>query len=121
MESQIRSYEDLKIWQRSISLSQNIYRITRNFPREEIYGLTSQLRRCAVSVPSNIAEGQARQHTKEFIQFLYQARGSLAELDTQLIIAKEVGYLSEESLAPLRAEISEIRKMIHALVRKLTD
>jgi four helix bundle protein len=119
MTQKIRSYEDLHIWKRAIALAKKIYEKTRKFPREELYGLSSQLRRAAVSVPSNMAEGQARQHTKEFIQFLYQALGSLAEMDTQLIIAKEIGFLIAEDLEALRAEITEIRKMTSTLIQKL--
>jgi len=119
MTQNVRSYEDLRIWQKSIALVKEIYEQTKLFPRDELYGLTNQLRRAAVSVPSNIAEGQARRHTKEFIQFLYLGLGSLAELDTQLIIAEQIGYLGTERLNQLRAEIAEIRKMTHMLAQKL--
>lgn len=121
VEPKVRSYEDLKIWQRSIVLAKAIYEQTRTFPVEERYGITNQLRRAAVSVASNIAEGQARQHTKEFCQFLFLALGSLAEIDTQLIIAKEIGYADAKRVGLLRAEITEIRKMTHTLIQKLSS
>jgi len=119
MEGKVKSYEDLLIWQRAIGLAKAVYERTRSFPREELYGLASQLRRAVVSVPSNIAEGQARQHTKEFVQFLYHSLGSLAEVDTQLIIAEAIGLLPREDLEVLQKEVTEIRKMTHALIQKL--
>ena len=91
-EKRISSYKDLLVWQKGIALVKQIYSLTQTFPPEERYGLASQMRRAAVSVPSNIAEGQARHTTREFIQFVSHAEGSVAELDTQLIIAIELGY-----------------------------
>ena len=88
-----RDYKDLTVWQKAIDLVADAYRATREFPKEEVYGLTLQLRRCAISVPSNIAEGQGRLTRGEFRQFLGHAKGSLAELETQLIIAEKLGYL----------------------------
>ncbi|HSW61296.1 MAG TPA: four helix bundle protein [bacterium] len=110
-------HKDLDVWKKAIEFVAEIYKITREFPKEEIYGLTSQIRRAAVSIPSNIAEGAARNSTKEFIQFLYIALGSSAETETQLIIAKEIGYIQkvEEKLD----EIERIRKMILGLIRHL--
>src|SRR5690606_35660521 len=93
---QMKTHKDLEVWKKSIELVTEIYQVTKNFPKEEIYGLTSQIRRSAVSVPSNIAEGAARQFNKEYIQFLYIALGSLMELDTQLIIAKNNDFIDEE-------------------------
>ena len=89
----VKSHEDLTVWKMSIDFVTDIYRITKDFPREEIYGLTSQLRRAAVSIPSNIAEGAARHSTKEYIQFLYISLGSIAEVETKLIIAKKLNYI----------------------------
>lgn len=94
MNKKIRNHKDLKVWKKSVDLVDNIYRITESFPNKEIYGLTNQLRRSAVSIPSNIAEGAARGSKKEFIQFLYIALGSLAEVETQMIIASRLGYLN---------------------------
>ena len=88
------------VWQKAIALVTDIYRLTQGFPREELYGFTSQIRRAAVSIPSNIAEGQGRLTRGEFRQFLGQARGSYAELETQLIIAKNLGYLSQLATWP---------------------
>jgi four helix bundle protein len=90
-----RKHHDLLAWQQAIKLVEVVYHATQSFPREELYGLTSQIRRSAVSVPSNIAEGAARLSTKEFLHFLVMARGSLSELETQLIIAQNLGYLTD--------------------------
>ena len=86
----LRNHKDLKVWEKSIDLAEEIYKITKNFPKEELYGITSQIRRAAVSISANIAEGAARNSNKEFIQFLYIALGSLSELETELIISKRV-------------------------------
>jgi four helix bundle protein len=110
-------HKDLDVWKKAIEFVAEIYKITRNFPKDEIYGLTSQIRRAAVSIPSNIAEGAARNSTKEFIQFLYIALGSASETETQLIIAKEIGYI--EKVEEKLDEIERIRKMILGLIRHL--
>ncbi len=107
-----RGYHDLRVWQRSIELSTTIYRHTAGFPKSELYGLTNQMRRAAVSVPSNIAEGQAHRMLENFKRFLGIAMGSLAELDTQAIIAKNLSYLDEQTCAAIQSEITEIRKML---------
>src|SRR5678816_2669002 len=92
-----RSYKDLVVWQKGIALAKLVYQLTNRFPREEKFGLVSQMRRAAVSVPSNIAEGQARHTTGEFIQFISHAEGSVAELDTQLILSIEVEFAKADS------------------------
>jgi len=92
----IKNYKDLNIWKRSIGLVEDIYKITMNFPKEEIYGLTSQLRKSAVSIPSNIAEGFAKFYNKEYKQFLFISLGSCAELSTQIIIALRLGYFENK-------------------------
>lgn len=92
MNTTTRSYKDLVVWQKGIEFAKLVYRLTHPFPSEEKFGLTSQMRRASVSIPSNIAEGQARHTTGEFIQFISHAEGSLAELDTQLILAVELGF-----------------------------
>src|SRR6478752_8675219 len=97
----VRSFQDLIAWQRSLDLAEHVYQATRAFPKEEIYGLTSQMRRAAVSIASNIAEGHARQTRGEYIQFLGIARGSLAELETQTILAARLDMLSNETLRDL--------------------
>lgn len=115
----VKSYRDLIVWQKSIGLVKSVYTITNCFPREELYGLTSQVRRSAVSVPSNIAEGCGRGTTKDYMYFLRISFGSLFELQTQLIIAKELGYVSEEKICPIFGLSSEIEKMIAVLIKKL--
>ena len=115
------SYRDLLVWQKGIALTKSIYRITQNFPSEERYGLISQMRRAAVSIPSNIAEGQARRTTGEFLQFLSHAEGSLAELDTQVFLSLELRFLPEAEGHPLFDLITELRKMLNGLRRKLQN
>ena len=113
----MKTHRDLDVWKKSVSLVTLIYDITKGFPKEEIYGLTNQIRRAAVSVPSNIAEGSARQGNKEFVQFLYISLGSLTELETQLIIAKNLLFLSEENFESLMSKQKEIGKMLIGLIR----
>lgn len=113
------SYKDLLVWQKGMKLVKEIYRITRTFPADERFGLVSQMRRAAVSVPSNAAEGQARRNTTKFIQFILQAEGSVAELDTQLILAVELGYCPVGEAAPAMELISELKKMLNSLRRTL--
>lgn len=115
----VQSYRDLLIWQKGIELVTHVYRVTEKLPRSETFALTSQVRKAAISVPSNIAEGHARQHSREFRQFLYIALGSLAELDTQLTIALKLAYVSESDLDSVHANIVELRRMISGLVSKL--
>ena len=114
-----RDYRDLIVWQRGMELTERIYKITPSFPAEEKFGLVSQMRRAAVSIPSNIAEGQARHTTKEFIQFISHAEGSVAELDTQLTLAKGFGYCSKARVNDAFALVSELRRMLNSLRRKL--
>ncbi len=120
MESKAQSYKDLVVWQKGIALTKLLYELTGRFPTEEKFGLVSQIRRAAVSVPSNIAEGQARHTTGEFIQFISHAEGSVAELDTQLIIAVELGFARADAAAPAFAVIDELRRMLNGLRRKLS-
>lgn len=119
MEREIKSFRDLIIWQRGIDLVKDVYKETRNFPKEELYGLTNQIRRSAISIPSNISEGHIRQHRAEFRQFLNIALGSLAELETQIIIARELNYLAIETSKNLIEEMSSLGKMIRGLMKKL--
>ncbi len=105
-----RKHHDLHAWQLSLSLVKTVYELTSSFPREEVFGLASQMRRAAVSVPSNIAEGAARATDKEFLHFLHIARGSLSELETQLILSKELGFASETE---------QIEELIDAVFGKL--
>ena len=121
MSAKVQSYRDLIVWQKSIALAKELYRATARFPSEEKFGLISQIRRAAISVPSNIAEGQARNTTSEFIQFISHAEGSAAELDTQIYLSVELGYLSSADAAPIVTLIEEIRRMRNSLRRRLGD
>lgn len=115
----VRSYRDLVVWQKSMDLVVAVYQLTRQFPKEELYALTNQIRRAAVSIPSNVAEGQARQSTAEFRSFLSIARGSLAEVETQLLIALRLGYLRQDQLDWVMPLHDEVSKMIPSLMKSL--
>lgn len=121
MKKIIQNYQELLIWQKGMEIVKAVYKITHSFPKEEIYGITSQIRRSAVSIPSNIAEGRSRASGKEFIQFLKITLGSLAELETQLLIAKDIGYLREEEIRPLIGLLDEERKMLNSIIYKLKE
>jgi four helix bundle protein len=112
-----QSYRDLLVWQKGMSLAKEIYKLTTYFPPEEKFGLISQMRRAAVSIPSNIAEGQARHTTGEFVLFISHAEGSLAELDTQLVLAVELGFLKTVQAAPCASSIEELRRILNGLRR----
>ncbi|MBN2183354.1 MAG: four helix bundle protein [Sedimentisphaerales bacterium] len=112
----MKTHKDLDVWKRGMSFVEKIYKATKNFPKEEIYGLTSQLRRAAISFPSNIAEGATRSSVKEYIQFLYIALGSLSEIETQIMIAGKLGYLSaDDSLE----DVESIRRMTIKFIKYL--
>ena len=115
----VHSYRDLVAWKRSMALVLEVYRLTQSFPKIETYGLTSQLRRAAVSVPSNIAEGQARLTTGEFKHFLGNARGSLKEVETQILISTDLGYLRTEECEKLLAATTELGKILNGLIASL--
>jgi four helix bundle protein len=112
------SFHDLRIWQESMDLTVEIYRITSSFPKHEIYGLTSQMRRAAVSVPSNIAEGKGHRSDPEFVRFLFHARGSLLELQTQLRIAQRLQYLSEDKADKLCRAGDGVARGLNALINR---
>lgn len=118
--SEIKSYRDLLIWQKGIAFVKRIYQETARFPDSERYGLTNQMRRAAVSIPSNIAEGQARQHSGEFRQFLFIALGSIAELETQILISQDLGFLPEEISTNLQTDLLELQKMTRTLASRLS-
>jgi len=118
-QKSVVSYRDLVVWQKAMALVSAVYRLTSPFPDTERFGLTSQIQRAAVSIPSNIAEGQGRLATKEFRQFLGVARGSLKELETQLLISIELGYTSHEQAGVCLELANEIGRMINALIRAL--
>jgi len=111
----MKGYRDLIAWQQAMELVLEIYRVTRSFPKEELYGLTNQLRRAAVSVPSNLAEGHGRNSRKEFHHFVGQARGSLLEVETQLEIAQKLGFLNQAGGVALQTKANELGKVINGL------
>jgi four helix bundle protein len=114
-----KNYRELIVWQEGIKLAKAVYKLTEKFPRQETYALADQIRRAVVSVPSNIAEGQARKAPGDFRRFLHIALGSLAEVDTQLILAQEFGYLSKEDINILDEQIQGLRKKLYALINSL--
>jgi four helix bundle protein len=114
-----KPHKKLEAWKQSMDLVIEIYRTTGNFPNQEIYGLTNQIRRATVSIPSNIAEGAARQTKKEFSNYLHMAQGSLSELDTQIELARRLGYLDQETFRMLDDRLERIDKMITGLIRHL--
>jgi four helix bundle protein len=115
----IKNFQDLRIWQKGIEVVKDTYILTKKFPKEELYALTSQMRRSAVSIPSNIAEGFRRYHNKEYRQFLYIALGSCAELETQIIIAQELNYIDNNYKTEVIEKIKYICKMMIKLIQKL--
>src|SRR3954462_12744378 len=119
MENKPQNYKDLVVWQKGIALAKAIYQLTSRFPNDEKFGLISQMRRAAVSIPSNIAEGQARHSTGEFIQFISNAEGSVAEPETQLEIAADPGYCTAAQTERVLSLAEEVRKMLNALRRRL--
>jgi four helix bundle protein len=114
----MRKYKDLNIWQRSVDLAVNIYKVTSDFPQEEKYGLISQLRRCSISVPSNIAEGAGRSSDKEYKHFIDISYGSLYELETQVVISNRLGLIPDDVFRELDGEINEIQKMIFTYAKR---
>jgi four helix bundle protein len=119
MESRVQNFKDLRIWQLGMDIAKNVYLLTKDFPKEELFVMMSQMRRSAISLPCNIAEGFKRLHHKEFRQFLHIALGSAAELETQVLLAKEFGYLSDLELEPILEKITSLSKMINTLLKKL--
>src|SRR5689334_12859007 len=119
MNTPTRSYKDLLVWKKGIELAKLIYQLTKNYPSEEKFGLVVQMRRAAVSIPSNLAKGQARHTTGEFVQFISHAEGSVAELHTQLILSCELRFCDRGSAAPAFELIEELRRMLNVLRRKL--
>jgi four helix bundle protein len=113
----VGDYKELMAWQKSMDLVEEVYNCTRDFPKEDLYGLTSQIRRAAISIPSNLAEGASRAGVKEFLQFLHIARGSASELETQLLLAERIGYLpANQNLA---ANLIGVKQLINGLIRSL--
>ncbi len=119
MAGKIKTYRDLDIWSVGIEVVKDIYKLTEELPKQEMYGLVSQVRRSAVSIPSNVAEGFRRYHNKEYRQFLYTSLGSCAELETQITIARELKYIQEDKEAGLLEKLDHICRMISNLIKKL--
>jgi len=117
----LKSYKELKVWQKAYNLCIEIYKITRTFPKEELYGLTSQMRRAAVSVPSNIAEGYGRKTTPEYLRSLYIAYGSSCELETQILLSGDLGLMKAEALNKLQADLGEVERMLKALIKAVEN
>ena len=117
----LRNYKELKVWQKSYGLCLEIYRITAGFPKEEKYGLTSQIRRSVVSIPSNIAEGYGRKTTMDYIRMLHISYGSVCELETQVLLAGDLGFIEKDSSHTLNKNIAEIERMLKALIKSLED
>lgn len=115
----LRNYKDLQVWQKAYQLCLEVYKATGEFPKHEVYGITAQLRRAAVSISSNISEGYGRKTTKEYIQFLYIGYGSLCELETQILLSADLGYIEAERLKKLQDQISEVERMLKALINSL--
>ena len=115
----LTSYKELVVWQKSFNLSIKIFKVTNNFPKSELYGLVSQMRRCAVSIPSNIAEGYTRGYRQEYLQFLRTAFASGAELETQLLISKELSFLTLKEFSNLSDLLTEVQKMLNKLISSL--
>ena len=117
----IRSHRDLVVWQKAMDLVVTVYRATESFPKAETYGLTSQIRRAVTSIPANIAEGQGRRLTKEFVYFLANARGSLWELDTHLESATRLGFLNSDTHQELQSQLDEVGRMLNGLMRSVSN
>jgi len=117
----LKNYKELKVWQKSYQLCLEVYRTTKGFPREERYGLTSQIRRAAVSVPSNIAEGYGRKTTPEYIRSLYLAYGSNCELETQILLSGDLDYMKAQEREKLQKDIGEVERMLKALIKSLEN
>ena len=117
----LKNYKELKVWQKSYQLCLEIYSITKGFPKDEQYGLTSQIRRAAVSLPSNIAEGYGRKTTPDYLRSLYIAYGSCCELETQILLAGDLGYIKDTNIKELLATIGDVERMLKALIRALEN
>ncbi|HLA84794.1 MAG TPA: four helix bundle protein [Thermoguttaceae bacterium] len=114
-----KDYRDLLAWQKAMELVESVYRVTQSFPREEIYGLTAQIRRAAISIPSNIAEGQGRRSRRDFHHFLAIAYGSLHEVETQTIIGERLGFLNQEIRSEIVEQTSHVGRLLNGLMRSL--
>ena len=114
-----QSYRDPIVWQKAVDLVESVYRATHEWPKDELYGLTNQVRRAVVSIPSNIAEGQGRHNNKEFLRFMSIANGSLHEVETQLVISQRLSYSDETTCNALFSQTTEVGRLLHGLMRRL--
>ena len=119
--AKVKSYKDLIVWQKAMDMTESLYRIVKKLPKEETYALSDQMRRAAISIPSNIVEGFGRNSMKEYLQFLYIANGSVCELETQLMLCVRVNYLKENEIQPTMSLLSEIGKIIMTITKKLSS
>ena len=119
--AEVKTYKDLLVWQKAIHFVTQVYKVVKGFPQEELYGLTSQIKRAAVSIPSNIAEGYGRKSTKDYIRFLQIAMGSIFEIQTQLEISKNLEFVSESSFGELYEYSREIERMLSSMINKVTE
>jgi four helix bundle protein len=115
----LKNYKELKVWQKSYQLCLKIYKETKKYPKIEVYGLTSQMRRAALSIPCNIAEGYGRKTTADYLRFLYMSYGSTCELETQILLSGDLRYLRAKSLSELQRDIGEVERMLKALIKSL--
>lgn len=115
----VKSYRDLRVWQQGIQIVKEVYRLVKKLPKEETYALSDQLRRAAVSIPANIAEGQAKQHTRDYRRHLTIAKGSLAEVDTLFVIAGELGYIQQDEIARMESKLRDLRMPLQGLINRL--
>jgi len=120
MDKTVRGFRQLGVWQKAYEMTLEVYRLTRKFPKSETYGLISQIQRAAVSLPANIAEGYDRNHKKEYLQFLFIARGSLGELETLIMLAKDLGYMSDDDYRAVDAKRAETARMLQGLIKSLS-
>jgi four helix bundle protein len=120
-DKKVNSYRDLRVWQRSLTLATRIYRLTEAFPKQQTFGLCSQMQRTAVSIPSNIAEGNQRDSTKEYLHFVSIALGSAAELETQTLLAEQLHYLRPDEAQPVLAELDEIGRTLRGIQKHLKE
>jgi four helix bundle protein len=117
----LKNYKDLQVWQKSYQLCLKIYRITAQFPKEEKFGLTSQIKRSAVSIPSNIAEGYGRKTTADYIRILYISYGSICELETQILLARDLRFIEKREVDVILSDIAEVERMLKALIKSLEN
>jgi four helix bundle protein len=115
----LKNFKELKVWQKSYNLCLKVYKITKKFPKTEVYSLTSQMRRAALSTPCNIAEGYGRKTTPDYLRFLYMSYGSICELETQILLSGDLEYIETESLSELQSDIGEVERMLKALIKSI--